>query len=118
MKILLPILCLCLVTACAVAKEKKEIVVDDKTTLIDVRTAEEFKDGHLETALNIPHTEIKEKIAASVADKKRKIIVYCRSGRRSGIARTTLLEMGYKDVTNAGGYSDLKVKIVGEKSEK
>ena len=118
MKTALIILLLCFIlAACAYGKGKKEIIVDEKTTLIDVRTKAEYDSGHLESAINIPYTEIKQKIAGVVADKDRKIIVYCRSGRRSGLAEAALKELGYKNVTNAGGYSSLKVKKVEAKAE-
>lgn len=77
---------------------------------IDVRTAEEFKAGHLEGAINIPYDEIEHKITAVAADKAADIQLYCRSGRRSGIALETLRGMGYSKVTNAGAYEQLKQK--------
>lgn len=77
---------------------------------IDVRTAEEYKAGHLEGAINIPYDEIEQKIQAVKADKKTDIQLYCRSGRRSGIALETLRTMGYSNVTNAGAYEQLKQK--------
>ncbi len=77
---------------------------------IDVRTAEEFQAGHLEGAIHIPYDEIAEKIEAVSADKTADIQLYCRSGRRSGIALETLRSMGYSKVTNAGSYDHLKQK--------
>ncbi|MDF3127183.1 rhodanese-like domain-containing protein [Rheinheimera sp. 1928-s] len=77
---------------------------------IDVRTAEEYKAGHLEGAINIPYNEIEQKITDISADKTADIQLYCRSGRRSGIALETLTSMGYSNVTNAGAYEQLKQK--------
>lgn len=71
-----------------------------KPLVIDVRTEAEWKDGHLEGALLIPYEKIGEGIETAAPDKKTKIIVYCRSGRRSGIALDTLKKLGYEDVTN------------------
>lgn len=85
-----------------------QVVIDEKSILIDVRTEKEFKQGHLKNAINIPHTEIKEKIKNHAKDKEEKIILYCRSGRRSGIAKKILEGMGYKNVINAGAYEKLK----------
>ena len=79
---------------------------------IDVRTAEEYNAGHLEGAINIPYDEIEQKITAISADKTQDIQLYCRSGRRSGIALETLRSMGYNNVTNAGAYEQLKQKQV------
>lgn len=77
---------------------------------IDVRTVEEYNAGHLEGAINIPYDEIEQKIEAVGADKNTDIQLYCRSGRRSGIALETLRSMGYGKVTNAGSYEQLKQK--------
>ncbi|MBI4846930.1 MAG: rhodanese-like domain-containing protein [Candidatus Omnitrophica bacterium] len=83
-------------------------LIDRNSKLIDVRTEKEYNEGHLKNAINIPHTEIKEKIIKYTPDKEEKIVLYCRSGRRAEIAKTTLLEMGYKNVINAGGYDGLR----------
>jgi len=78
--------------------------------VFDVRSAEEFQGGHLEDSINIPHTAISEKIADHVKNKDAEIVLYCGSGKRAGIAQKSLTDMGYTDVTNAGGYKDLKKK--------
>jgi phage shock protein E len=75
---------------------------------IDVRTPEEYAAGHLQGAVNIPFNEIAERIDEVTTDKNAEIHVYCASGGRSGIAREDLLELGYKNVINDGGYEDLK----------
>jgi phage shock protein E len=86
----------------------QNIVIDENSTVIDVRTKKEFNAGHLNNAINIPHTEIQEKIKSQALGKEAKIIVYCRSGRRSSIAKKNLEKMGYKNVINAGSYEKLK----------
>ncbi|MSN24933.1 MAG: rhodanese-like domain-containing protein [Geobacter sp.] len=70
--------------------------------LIDVRTEAEWVAGHLEGAVLIPYDRIEQGITAVVPDKKSKILLYCRSGRRSGIAVETLKNVGYQDLTNLG----------------
>jgi len=87
-----------------------KFVIDENSQVIDVRTEQEYKEGHLKNAINIPHVEIKNKINEYVNDKDQKIILYCRSGRRSGIAEKILKEMGYKNALNAGAYAELKKK--------
>lgn len=77
---------------------------------IDVRTAEEYNAGHLQGAVHIPHEQIADKIAAVTADKNAVIYLYCRSGRRSGLALESLQALGYSKVENAGGYEALKAK--------
>lgn len=71
-----------------------------KPLVIDVRTEPEWKEGHLEGAIRIPYEKIGDEIEKAAPDKKTKIILYCRSGRRSGIALDTLRKLGYEDVTN------------------
>ena len=104
--LLIPILIIS--TACAkTEKINPEVMIDNNTVLIDVRTKDEFKSGHLEKAINIPYTEIEEQIKSITKDNHKNIVVYCKSGRRSGIAQKTLMQMGYKNVVNGGGYKDL-----------
>ena len=97
-----------LLVACSLNRPDEAIIINDNSTVIDVRTEQEYKEGHLKNAVNIPYDIITDKIKAHVPDKKETIIVYCRSGRRSGIAKKNLDAMGYKDVINAGGYKKLK----------
>lgn len=76
---------------------------DSKTTvLIDVRTESEWNTGHLEGAVLIPHEQISQGITKIETDKKAKILLYCRSGRRSGLALDVLKKSGYEDVVNLG----------------
>ena len=73
----------------------------EKVTWIDVRTAEEYADGHLEGALNIPHEQIGEQIDELALAKDDPVVLYCRSGRRADIALQALKERGYSNVYNA-----------------
>jgi phage shock protein E len=68
--------------------------------LVDVRTPEEYASGHIPTAINIPVTEIGSRPPTN--DLSALIIVYCRSGSRSGMAQRALQEMGYRNVVNYG----------------
>jgi len=76
--------------------------------VVDVRTAEEFEAGHLPNAINIPF----ERIGAAFKEKKiakdKSVVLYCRSGRRSGIAFDTLVSQGYSNSYNGGGFETLK----------
>lgn len=88
----------------------------DRPFVIDVRTEAEWNRGHLEGAILIPYDGIGEKIGSVAKDKAGRIYVYCRSGRRSQIAKETLLKLGYKDVVNLGSLEEaaktMKRKIV------
>ena len=78
-----------------------------KTIWIDVRTTEEFKSGHIDGALHIPYETIGKEIEKHVKNKNAIIKVYCKVGGRAGIAKKTLDKMGYKNVSNAGGYKQI-----------
>jgi phage shock protein E len=82
---------------------------------IDVRTAEEYSQGHVTGAIHIPYEVIGNRIGEVTQDRQGDIRVYCRSGRRSGVAQETLKSLGFTHVTNEGGYEDLvKRKAAGE----
>ena len=100
-----------LTTACGQAnyedvdmKGFAELMNDSNVVLLDVRTADEFKDGHLEGALNIDQaqSDFIEKVKDSLSTEKT-IAVYCRSGRRSASAAGRLAVEGYKAVNLKGG---------------
>ncbi|MDL2286907.1 rhodanese-like domain-containing protein [Desulfococcaceae bacterium OttesenSCG-928-F15] len=74
--------------------------------LLDVRTKEEFQEGHIKGAVLIPYTEIKNRAVSELQDKDALILVYCRSGRRSAIAAKALLRMDYTRVYDFGSISN------------
>ena len=84
--------------------EFAELVADTNVVVLDVRTAAEFAEGHLERAINIDYhqSDFVEKAMATLP-KDRKIAVYCRSGRRSAGAAGKLGDEGYKLVNLKGG---------------
>lgn len=78
------------------------------TAIIDVRTPQEFAAGHIEGAVNIPFDQIGQGIQTVKGLKKESpILVYCRSGRRSAIARSELEKMGFKRIMDGGGMEAL-----------
>jgi rhodanese-related sulfurtransferase len=81
-----------------------ELVADTNVVVLDVRTASEFAEGHLEGAINIDYqqSDFVEKATATLPHDK-KIAVYCRSGRRSAGAAGKLGDNGYKLVNLKGG---------------
>lgn len=78
--------------------------------LVDVRTPEEFAEAHIPGATNIPYDEIGFRPPTEGRDEA--IVVYCRSGNRSGSAERTLRKMGYRNVTNFGGLRDWPFEVV------
>ena len=85
-------------------KRFSELAEDPNVVLLDVRTPEEFAEGHLEGAINIDQkqSDFLEK-ATSLLSPDKKIAVYCRSGRRSASAAGKLADKGYKCVNLVGG---------------
>ena len=82
---------------------------DPNTYLVDVRTAGEYNAGAIPSAINIPFDEIAGNLPTE--DRSARIIVYCRSGNRSGIAADTLETLGFTNVTNFGGVSNWKGEL-------
>ncbi len=74
--------------------------------ILDVRTQEEFDQGHIENAVLLPVTDMAEKAGKQLADKEQVILVYCRSGRRSEQAAQLLMDMGYTNIYDFGGIID------------
>ena len=86
--------------------KKDELLSNKNSFLIDVREADEFKEGHIDKAINISYTNIVEDIKKNKKINKDSIIVvYCRSGKRSTIAYNALVDDGYKNVYNLGPIS-------------
>ena len=82
--------------------------------ILDVRTEEEFAEGHIAGAILIPDYEITEKAESILTDKEQQILVYCRSGRRSKNAASKLVELGYSNVKEFGGIIDWPYEITKE----
>ena len=76
--------------------------------VVDVRSAQEFKAGHLPLTVNIPLGELQTSLPRRVADKNQVLLLHCLSGMRSGIARRALKAMGYANVFNLGSYGRAK----------
>ena len=94
------------------AEEAKERMEENPNViLLDVRTQEEFDEGHIPGAILIPYTEIENKAEAMLPDKDKLILVYCRSGRRSKIAAESLSKLGYTNIKEFGGIIDWTYEI-------
>ncbi len=87
----------------------KNLAGDPQVTILDVRTPQEFEDGHIRNARLIPGAEINDRIAEIVSLKDRPIMVYCRAGSRSSAAAAILKKQGFTKITNlTGGISAWK----------
>jgi len=71
---------------------------DDELVILDVRTPEEFAAGHIPEARNIPHDQVADKLVELAPLHGKTVVLYCRSGRRSGIAAKLLRDAGFSDV--------------------
>ena len=94
------------------AEEAKQIMDSEEGYIIlDVRTQEEYDEGHVPGAIVISHVEIAEKAEEVLTDKDQLILVYCRSGRRSKIAAEALAELGYTNIKEFGGIIDWPYEV-------
>ncbi len=80
--------------------------------VLDVRSPDEFGEGHLPMATNIPVSDVTSRLddvsKLAGGDKTKPIVVYCAAGGRAAKAKTALEKAGYTNVVNGGGYDDLK----------
>ena len=82
---------------------------DEKNYIIlDVRRPDEYAEGHIPGAINVPNEEIGTAEIAELPDKSQLILVYCRSGRRSKEASEKMVKLGYTNIVEFGGILDWK----------
>ena len=79
-------------------------LVREGALVIDVRSPEEFRGGHVPEVVNIPLGELRESLPRHVKDKNQVLLLHCLSGGRSGIAQQQAKRMGYPNVFNLGSY--------------
>ena len=85
------------------------LAIEHEALIVDVRTPEEFADGHYPGAINIPHETILDGLNQLGVTQVTPVILYCRSGNRSGQAEQALREKGFTEATNAGGLEALLI---------
>lgn len=85
-------------------KEYQQQLINNKNVqLIDVRTPEEYAEGHLENAININFNSNNFAKQVEKLDKNKPVYIYCRSGGRSGSAGVILEKMGFKEIYDLKG---------------
>lgn len=94
------------------SEAKKMIDSEEELVILDVRTDEEFMEGHIKDAVLLPVGEIPDRAEEMLPDKDKKILVYCHSGRRSKVASYELAELGYTNVFEFGGIIDWTYDII------
>ena len=123
-KLILILLAVMMLTACGqdndretvymniTAEEAKQIMdTEEGYIILDVRTQEEYDEGHIPGAILIPNTEIEARAEEELTDKNQLILVYCRSGRRSKLASEILVELGYTNIREFGGIIDWPYEV-------
>ena len=107
--ILSPLLVLLYLSGCSKVDDKVLLAahkaVESGAVIIDVRSPKEYMQHHIENAINIPVEELSKSVAR--VPKNRVLLVYCRSGSRSGVAAQILSQKGWKvyDVATEGEYN-------------
>lgn len=96
-----------LLTSSIIALTATTLTAYAQTVWVDVRTPEEFATGHVVNAENLPYEDIVSLATTQGYAKDDTLLLYCRSGNRAGIARQSLLDAGYSNVQNLGGFDDL-----------
>ena len=84
-------------------------MVSEGAVIVDVRSPDEFRSGHIKGALNIPLPSLQSNLAK--LKKEKTIITCCASGMRSAAAKNVLKSKGYTSVYNGGGWMGLQHKI-------
>ena len=74
--------------------------------ILDVRTIEEYNEGHIPNAICIPNEAIDKNVYEKLSDKNQLLLIYCRSGNRSKQATKKLSELGYTNLIEFGGIID------------
>ena len=94
------------------AAEAKQIMdTEEDYIILDVRTQEEYDQGHIPGAILIPDTEVEVTAEEVLTDKDQLLLVYCRSGRRSKLASEILVELGYTNIKEFGGIIDWPYEV-------
>lgn len=92
--------------------EAKNIMSTQKAIVVDVRSLEEYDEGHIPNAISVPLETIENEAETKLKNKDDLILVYCRSGRRSREAALRLIEKGYTNVIDFGGIQDWNGEVV------
>lgn len=88
------------------AAEAKEMIDAGDVTIVDVRTAEEYAEKHIDGSILIPNEDIGDTMPELLSDKDATILIYCRSGNRSAQAAKKLAAIGYTHIYDFGGIND------------
>ncbi len=87
-----------------ITQEKaKKMIDNEKVIILDVREQFEYDESHIENSILIPLGEVTSRVEIELPNKDEKILIYCRSGRRSKHASIVMVMLGYKNIYEFGG---------------
>lgn len=96
------------------ADAKTRLEQESGVVVVDVRTQEEYDQGHLRASVLVPLDDLAALAPQKLPDKDAVLFIYCRSGRRSALAAQQLVSMGYTQVYDLGGILDWPYEITKE----
>jgi rhodanese-related sulfurtransferase len=76
----------------------------DAPVILDVRSPEEYAEGHIPGAINIPYDQIGAQVGSLEHYRERDLVVYCRTGRRAGVAEDLLSQAGFEQIWDLEGH--------------
>lgn len=100
------------------AEEAKERMDTGEAIIVDVRRADEYGQGHVPGAINIPNETIQQERPKQLPDVNAELLIYCRTGVRSKQASDKLAAMGYRNIYDFGGIVDWPYETEKEGKDK
>lgn len=94
------------VSRISAVQAKKMMEQNADYILLDVRTRQEYDQGHIQGAKLLPYDQVLQRAKEALPDRDALILIYCRSGRRSLQAANDLAELGYSRIYEFGGILD------------
>lgn len=94
------------------AEEAKGMMDEEGYMIVDVRELSEYAEGHIPGAVLVPLGTIQSEDLTLLPDKDQKLLLYCRSGNRSGQAAKKLVSLGYTNVYDFGGIVDWPYEVI------
>lgn len=96
-----------------ISPDEAKRLLSEGALVVDVRTPGEYSGDHVRGALNLPLDRLAERIAKSVPDRSKPLLLHCHSGGRSALARARLKSLGFEQVHNLGGLTRARRIVEG-----
>lgn len=98
-------------TTLTVPQARQLLMEDRRAILVDTRSAGEYRRGTLPGSVSIPEAEIDRRAPLVLRDKTAPVLVFCRTGAYSWRSAQRLVELGYTQVYDAGGYLEWRLEV-------